>query len=75
MGEKSPDFLGPHVFRMTSVVKDDKASDPTDIGFFSADIHVLKPDGITYLIEQCCFWHHMLSYAILAMKVTRALRR
>ncbi len=66
MGEKRPDFLGSHLVGMTSVVKDNKASDPTDVGFFSAETQVSQTDGITHLIEQLGFWHHQVSHARMA---------
>jgi hypothetical protein len=42
-------------------MKEDKAFDPADIGFFRTDAHMLEPQDMTYLIEQLGFRLHETS--------------
>src|SRR6476620_2213382 len=51
-------FLRAHVLGMTFMVKEDKASDPSEVRFLGAETQVSQPDGVAYVIKQLRFWLH-----------------
>src|SRR5712691_5593549 len=58
VGQKSPNFLSPHVLGMTLLVKHDKTLRPSDIGVFCADAQMLQTQHETHLVEQLGLWLH-----------------
>ena len=58
MGQKCLYFLGSHVIGVTFMVKEDKASDPSEVRFLGAETQVSKTDGVSHLIKQLRFWLH-----------------
>jgi len=52
MSEKGFDFRAVHLGRVAFVEKEDEASDPIDISFFSTDRVMFDPQGMTDLIQQ-----------------------
>ena len=58
VGQKCPHFLSSHVLGVTFVVKEDKASDPSEVRFLGAETQVSQTDGVAYLIKQLRFWLH-----------------
>jgi len=58
MGQKCLHFLDSHVIGVTFVVKEDKASDPSEVRFLGAATQVSQTDGVSYLIKQLRFWLH-----------------
>ena len=58
VGQKCPYFLGSHVIGVTFMVKEDKASDPSEVRFLGAETQVSQTDGVSHLIKQLRFWLH-----------------
>jgi hypothetical protein len=58
IGQKCLHFRGSHVIGVTFMVKEDKASDPSEVGFLGAETQVSQTDGVSYLIKQLHFWLH-----------------
>ncbi len=52
MGQKSRDFCAAHIFGMMFMVKQNKATDPLDVGLLVLVRLVLNADGIADAIEQ-----------------------
>src|SRR5215475_6421545 len=61
MTYKCLDFLGAHVLGVAFVVKEDKASDPSEVRFLGAETQVSQTDGVAYLIKYLLFWLHTSS--------------
>ena len=55
MRQKCLYFLGSHIIGVTFMVKEDKASDPSEVRCFCAGTQVSQTDGVSYLIEQLRF--------------------
>ena len=56
---------------MTFVVKEDKASDPSEVRFLGAETQVSQTDGVAYLIKQLRFWLHTPSCDSMLMERLR----
>jgi len=68
MDQKCLHFLGSHVIGVTFMVKEDKASDPSEVRFLGAETQVSQTDGVSYLIKQLRFWLHAPSCASMPLE-------
>ena len=58
MRQKCSHFLGPHVLWVPFLVEEDKAFDPSKVGFFCADTQMPQTDSVSCLIKELRFWLH-----------------
>jgi hypothetical protein len=58
MGQECLHFLGSHIIGVAFMVKEDKASDPSQVRFLGAETQVPQTNGVSYLIKQLHFWLH-----------------
>ena len=71
MGQKYLHFLSAHVIGMTFVVKQEKASDPSEVRFLGAETQVSQTDGVAYVIKQLRFWLYRPSCASMLLERLR----
>jgi hypothetical protein len=56
MSKVSLDFIFSHILRMTFVMEDDKAPNPTDVRLLSAYLITFQPNTVPGSIKQLCWW-------------------